>query len=124
MENKKPLQIEAYLHAFQSLTSGGVKFTFTTQETIDPDLLTQFFKLKNKLGWLLFAVREIEFQDMIDLPKIETPVGKKSKSKQLRDVLFRIWEKTKKTEKFDDYYNKIMSSLIETYKNKLNELDT
>lgn len=123
MEKEIPLQIEAYIQGFKSLASGGIKFDFLSQENIDADLLTQFFKLKGKLGHLLFAVRELEFQDMIELPKIETPVGKKSKSVLLRNVLYRIWEKTKKTDKFEDYYDKIMSNLIESYKNKLNELE-
>lgn len=121
--NEKPLQIEAYMHTFQSLATGGVKFTFSTVENPNPELLTQFFKLKDKLGHLLFAVRELEFDDMLELPKIETPKNKKSKSQLLRNVLYRIWEKTKKSDTFNEYYDKIMSRLIDSYKQKLEEID-
>lgn len=117
--HEKPLQIEADLHGFQSLATGGIKFTFTTLENVEPEQLTQFFRLKDKRGHLLFAVREFEFQDMINLPKVEVQPSKKSKSKQLRDVLWVLWNQGKKDVDFESFYSDMMDKLINHYKQKI-----
>jgi hypothetical protein len=125
MNDKIPLQVPAYLTKFTSLTSGGIKFDFITQENIDPDLLTEFFKNKNKLGNLLFAVRQIEFIDIAKLPAIDKSkyIDGKSKSQRLRSVLYLIHEAKGGTkEMFNDYYDEVMEKLIDHYKNILSEL--
>jgi hypothetical protein len=123
--DKIPLQVSAYLNKFSSLTSGGIKFEFTTQENINPELLTEFFKNKDKLGYLMFAVRQIEFVDMAELPKIDQSkyVNGKSPSQRLRNLLWLIHQaKGGKKETANDHYNEVMEMLIEKYKNILAEL--
>ncbi len=72
-------------------------------------------------GWFTFNRDEIQPDDLTDLPPMSrVEKGKKSRSQQLRAVLFRNWEQDRHG--YDDsekYYNYVMDRLIETYKEKL-----
>lgn len=46
-----------------------------------------------------------------------TAAKKKTKSKQLRDVFYRLWEQDDEGYKiFDDYYDSKMKKIVEHYK--------
>jgi hypothetical protein len=125
MSDKIPLQISAYMNKFSSLATGGIKFEFTTQENVNPELLTEFFKNKDKLGHLLFAVRQIDLIDLSSLPKIDQSKYENGKSpgQRLRNVLFLIHQaQGGNKDNFNDFYNEKMEKIITHYKNILNEL--
>ena len=70
-------------------------------------------------GWFTFNVHQIQPEDILDLPPLPR-TEKKTKSQQLRAVLYRIWEQDKQGyDKSDEHYNMMMDKLINHYKDKL-----
>jgi hypothetical protein len=127
MIDKRPFQIPAYLQKYQSISSGGMKMEFITQENIQPEDLLKFMKFLNKLGWLSFNVDMIEFVDIEPLINIKIDGAKydngKSPSQRLKSVLYLIHQATGGSkENFQQYYDSIMEQLINRYKDKLGEL--
>ncbi len=126
MNDKMIFQVPAYIVRDKSLTGGGRQFVIETQENLNPDNMQTLINLENKLGWFTFNVDIIEAVDIVKLKDIKIDKSKyedaKTPSQRLRSVLFLIWEKTGKREKFQNYYDSIIERLIESYKEKLNEL--
>lgn len=124
MSNEKiPLQIPAYLNKYSSLSAGGLKIEFITQENINPELLTGIISQKDKLGYLFFGVKQIEAVDLLNLPKVDKSkyMDAKTPSQRLRAVLFLLWQQTSKENKteFEDFYIEKMEQIINWIKEKL-----
>jgi hypothetical protein len=121
MPNSDILQLQATLDSFRSLADKSVKLTFTTFEITDAEGLAEIIKNQNKIGHLLFAVRQIEAQDVADLPEPDTsdhPQGK-TPSQRLRAVIYILWTQKGKKGNFEDFYMRTMSGVIEQFKDKL-----
>jgi len=127
----KPLQIPAYLEGYKSTMTKGVKLSFSTNENIDPELLSRILSLQNKLGWLFFGIETIEAEDLINLPKIDKSKypDAKTPSERLRSVIF-IYHKKLCEEKgiidqneinktFQVFYDGMMEKFIGWIKEKL-----
>ncbi len=126
-----PLQIPCYLENYKSTMTKGIKLTFSTQENINPELLSNILNLQNKLGWLFFGVDMIESEDLINLPKIDKSKysDTKTPSERLRSVIF-IYHKKMCEEKgilnqeqinktFQIFYDEIIEKFIIWIKEKL-----
>lgn len=70
-------------------------------------------------GWLV--VKPNELVTLEDIPTDDSPAepDMKTPSQRLRGVLFVLWEQTGAQGDFDTYYRRIMESLINKYKEKL-----
>jgi hypothetical protein len=119
MEDKIIFQVPGCLNKIKSMSGNSWRIEFDTQDNISSEAIKRFADLKDKLGWMTVNIHQIEPEDIVDLPKIEQPVKKKSKSLQLRNVLYRLWEQGLKGLEFEDFYNETMDKLINHYKNKL-----
>lgn len=128
-----PLQIPAYLESYKSTMTKGVKLTFSTNENIDANLLSNILSLQNKLGYLFFGAELIEAEDLAQLPKIDKNLYAEAKtpSTRLRSVIY-LWHKKNEEEKgvvdqvdinktFQTFYDAIMEKLINYCKEKLNQ---
>lgn len=110
--------------ATRSLTKD-VKLTFTTQQEVPPELLSNIISKTGQTGWLSFLVGEqqIDTFDVLSLPDIQQDKGEKTKSQRLRASIYRLWEKekalnaTKHTS--EEYYNVRMEQLIDFIKEKI-----
>lgn len=51
--------------------------------------------------------------------KVNADLESKTPSQRLRNVLYVLWEQSKVNEEFDSYYRRMMESLIEGVKRKL-----
>jgi hypothetical protein len=125
-------QIPAVLNKYESKANGSVKFIFTTTEKLPGQMLTTIMEFLDNCGWLNFAVRKIEAQDIVKLPEIDPVMfdEKKSPSERLRNTIFCYFcqkkgvdKNGKKPPKFDsefrEYYLKAMDNIINAYKEKL-----
>src|SRR4030042_1476012 len=118
MDDNKIFQITA--HCVKIATAGAsLRIIFDTQENLSPDAKGVLFSYYDKLGWLCFAVRQIENDDLLQLPvlKIEE---KYTPAQRMRNVMYRIWEQDdhgKNT--FDEFYLWYMEKMIEKLKEKL-----
>lgn len=97
-----------------------VSLSFATQEITDNELL-KIHNSVDKFGVLYFAEKQVltetEIKEIEDA-NIKNENGK-SKSQQLRHVLYRLWEQEGNNEMFTDYYAGKMNTLIEHFKDKL-----
>ena len=123
-EDKKLFQIPAEMSSYKSKANGTVQFTFVTQELITPENLYKMLVNLNKVGNLLFAVEELEFSDLGDLPKIDKSMygDAKTPAQRLRAVLWLYFkQKGGKSENFQLFYDNMMEKQITTYKEKLDD---
>ena len=92
---------------------------FDTQENVAPEKMATVLAWWNKLGWLTFAIRQIEAQDLLDLPEIKTD-DRKPPSQRMRAVLYRLWEKDNQGyDEFTIYYEMRMERIINKLKEQL-----
>ena len=109
-------QVPSAIHKIQTLVDGGVKLFVITQE-LSPDEMAILFSLKNKIGWFLFKEQPIKEEDL-EVPEVDIEVGEKTPSQRLRAILYVIWEKSKPTSTFDEFYRQKMEMLINWLKEK------
>lgn len=104
------------------MSDGGMKVVLNTNE-LTPAEKAELMGYHNQFGWMVFAPTDnITEEDVPDEP-IEFE-GQKTYSERLRNVLFRLHEKRGgKPEEFESYRARIMERLINTYKDKLDDLE-
>jgi hypothetical protein len=96
------------------MSDNGLRLQVDTQE-INADDAGKVMMLKNKIGWFIFSEQAPKIED-IDLPEIKLDKGQKTKSQQLRGVLYRVWERKGKSGTADEFYDKYMARLIQKLK--------
>ena len=114
------LQIPATLTKFESMSDNTFKLIFHTQES-PAERLSEIMKHHNHIGWLSFAVRQIEAMDISNLPKIDTsddPHGK-TRAQRLRSVIYVLWKQKGCNGNPEDFYARTMEGIIEQIKDKL-----
>lgn len=118
---KDILQIPATLTKYESLANKAIKLTFQSQEEMRPELLSNIIDKLEKTGFISFAVRKIEADDLVNLPDIDATKYDTAKSpgQRLRAVIYRYWEQKGKQGDFNLYYLRSMERLIDSYKDKL-----
>lgn len=111
-------QTPATIQSVRTLVDGGNKLDIITRE-LNPEEMTELFKLKGKEGWFLFKENLIKEED-IKLPDIKVEKSDKTPSQRLRAVLYRLWENTSQTKTADEFYKDYIDRLINSIKEKLN----
>jgi len=111
-------QVPATLYKVESM-SHWWRIIFDTQERVPSEQMAVVLGWLHKLGWVNFAVRQIESGDIIDLPEI-IPEDKRTPSQKLRAVLWLLWKKNNEGMKdFPVYYEAKMDRITNAYKEKL-----
>jgi hypothetical protein len=128
-DGKEILQIPATITKFETMAHGSFKIIIHSQENVKEEPMFKLMKLKDRLGWLSFVVREkdgkeyqVDAEDILNLPELDESQFdlKKSPSKRLRDVLFIQHSKQGgKKEDFDMWYVRKMNRIIEFEKDKI-----
>ena len=112
------LQLPASIEKISTRVDNTIAITISTQE-LQPEACTELFKLKGKLGWLLFSEQVMDEKDIPD-EKIEFE-GEKTPSKKLRDLLFIYWDKnTSKQTPFDTFWKQWVEKKCNEIKDTLN----
>ena len=118
--DKMPFQIPGCISKITSMSRGIMRIQFDTQENISGDAMKRLFDMLEQLGWMTINVRQIEAQEIVDLPPLRPMDTKKTPAQRLRSVLYRIWENdNNQFDVFDNYYIYVMERLIEHYKKQL-----
>ena len=114
-------QIPSVFIKFESRANKSVKFTFVTQDGIGPDLIGTIRPMVDNDGYLNFAVRQIEVDDLVNLPEIKPTAFPDSKTpaQRQRAVIYLIWKAKGKQGRFDDYYMDTMERIIDQLKQKI-----
>lgn len=114
------LRVPSQIVKVETMSDGGMKIVVNTQELTPADK-AELMGEHGKMGYFVFSsTSNITEEDIPDEP-IEFE-GQKTPSERLRNVLFRLHEKQGgKPEDFEAYRQKIMESLINRYKAKLDD---
>jgi hypothetical protein len=113
--------IDGYVTKISTMSKNCLRIQIDTQENVSSEAAGRVFGWLDQLGHFLFAIRQLQPQDLLDLP-ISEPEFKeeKSPSKRMKAVLYRLWEQKKEGyEDFELFYRFKMEKLIEVLKNKL-----
>ena len=118
--NESPIfQVPAEMIKAETKRNKSIRLSFDTQENVSAEALKRVFEWRDQVGWLSFAVRQVDVEDIKDLPEIVTEETR-TPSQRMRAVLFRMWEQ--KNEGYTDfnlYYAFKMEKLIDFLKEKL-----
>ena len=116
---KELLQLETIVKKISTLSDGGLKLEIITQE-LKPEDATKLFRLKGKIGFMVFKPAKITEEDIINLPEeIKEFKSDKTPSQKLRAVIYLTWKQTSQKETFDQFYRRHIGKLVEQYKEKL-----
>jgi hypothetical protein len=118
--NDSPIfQVAAELFRAETKRNKSIRLTFDTQENVSAEALKRVFEWRDQVGWLSFAVRQVDVDDIKDLPEIVTEETR-TPSQRMRAVLFRLWETNPEGyTDFNPYYAFKMEKLINFLKEKL-----
>lgn len=111
---------QAILTSYRPRKDKTVSLTFATQEITDEELL----KIHNSVdtfGVVYFSPKQVlteAEQQEIDNANLKNEKGV-SKSKMLRNVLYRLWEQKGKGQTFDLFYAHEMNRITQHFKDKL-----
>lgn len=116
--------IPVILDNYRTLKDKTVKVTFETNE-LTPEQAQYLHSALQQFGYLAFKISNFEKDDLsfldnlaADKESIEA-IGK-TKSQQLRAVLYRLWEQENKGYKdFNLFYEFMMNKIVKFYKDKL-----
>lgn len=114
MNNK--IIVPAQLTRISRRADRSVSLGFVTGLEITPKDLMIMDTFYQREGWLLFKENKVGEEE---IPEEDADITKKTQSERLRGVLYRVWESTKTTEKFEDYYKSETEKIIEHYKTKI-----
>ena len=117
------LQHQGQIGKIQTLSDGGYKYdVFTPDLPIDKGVA--LLQLRNLAVNILIASEDEAISSSEISEKIDPTIAKhkdKSKSKLLRNVIYRIWEQNGSHGDPDEYYERVMDKIIAAYKEKLND---
>src|SRR3990167_10945757 len=103
-----------------TMSDHSLRLSIDTQEIISPEENAKIFGLYNKLMW--FAVSEAPVNpESIEIPDIKLDRGEKSPSERMRGVLYILWEQSKNTLTFEQFYREQMSRITDKLKEKIND---
>ena len=109
----------AIFKTYRPKVDGSFSITFETNE-LAPQEVAELASLHNTYGVLYFKQEsQLTEKEMKDLDSLEMEYNGISKSKRLKNVLYRLWEQDETTLNNTEYYAKMMDNVIEHFKKKL-----
>ena len=112
------LQIPATIESINSRVDGTWSLKIGTQE-LNEENAKVIIKLNRKLGYFIFKETPLEEADLINIPEARPEfAGDKTPGQRLRGVLYVLWEQTKPTKPFDEFYRRKMEQIIMWAKEK------
>jgi hypothetical protein len=111
-------QVPAFITKIEATANMSLKIRVDTMESLSGDSMHRFFSLIDKPGYFCFASRQIETNEILDLPMPD--IGrKKTMSQKLRAELFHNWNvNNMKYDEFEEYYNFFMGHIINKVREK------
>jgi hypothetical protein len=112
-------QVPSTIQSVRTLVDGGTKLDVITRE-LNPEEMTELFKLKGSEGWMIFKENIINPEDVKDLPEVKIEKTDKSQGQRIRAVLYRLWEITGRTKTINEIYMEETEKYINSIKERLN----
>jgi len=96
-----------------------VRIVIDTEENLSDGQMGRLMALHEKRGWFTFSVEEIAPEAILSLPALSWDKDEKSPGQILRGLFFRLWERDKPTETFNEYYSRAMEKICNQIREKL-----
>lgn len=103
----------------ETKSDGSLKITQTTAREMSAPEMTALFSFKGNECWTLLSTNDDLTEQDIPTAKLEIETSQPSKSKKLRSVIYILWQQQGSKGSSEDYYQRIMSNLINQIKDKL-----
>lgn len=119
--DKMIFQIPAEITKLMTMSNSAIRIQIDTQENINTVMFERLFNLRGQVGWFTFCNREIDPEDIVDLPKAKLPKSEiKTPAQRLRNVIYVLHQQKGGEQKdFENYYNTYMEKLIAHIKEQL-----
>lgn len=107
------------LNGYRPRKDKSVTLTFETQEQGSHDI-AEIHDLVGHYGVLFFKnENQLTEKELQELESVELEYFGKTKSKRLKNVLYRLWQQEEEDTSHEDFYALEMEKIINHYKNKL-----
>ena len=111
----KPVVFKSY----RPKTDGSVSITFETLEQT-PNEVAIMHQLRNQYGIILFKSEDqLTPEEIKDLDTLDLEYNGKSKSRRLKDVIYRVWESGEGEKDHKQFYSDKMEQIINHLKNQI-----
>ena len=116
---KNLIAIPSQIEKITTRVDRTLKIEIGTSE-LPSDVEAQILDMRQKQGFTVFSMDEIESEDIPDV-SLDIEAGEnKGPSQRLRNALWQVWDKnTSKSQPFDVYYRAKMEQIINTVKEKI-----
>jgi hypothetical protein len=117
------IAIQGTVEGLQTRKDRTLKLTIGSQE-LKGKQMAELMDLNQSLVYVYVSPKSVTKQerDLIDGVEIDAPTNVKTASQRLRNVFYRIWSNNATgVDKFEDYYKQRMESIIEHYKEQIDE---
>lgn len=113
--------LEGYVTKISTMSKNTLRIQFDSMESVSPEAASRVFGWIDRLGHLLFAIRQIQPEDMLKIPESEKEFkDEKSPSKRMKSVYYLLWKNNPEGyEDFELYYRFYMEREINKLKSKL-----
>lgn len=113
------LVLATMFKSYRPKVDGSLTISFDTQEVSSEQVAT-IHNFRNQYGALVFKIQsQLTEEEMRELDSLDLEYNGLSKSKRLKNVLFRYWEKSESVLDEKAFYALEMEKIINHYKNKL-----
>ena len=117
-------QIPSTISKITTMGNKSLRLNIDTQESISAEAMSKLMAVFDQMGHFTFSVEAIVAEDIIDLPKLELPKGKKTPSQELRERIWTMGMKNGHYESDDkktaeEFYKKQMTKLIDFVNSKI-----
>lgn len=107
------------LNSYRPKKDKSVSLSFETMEQSANDI-AEIHSLTGMAGVLYFRPEDqLTKSEVKELDALELEYNGKSKSRRLKDVLYRVWQQTETPMNEKEFYAHTMDVIIQHYKNKL-----
>lgn len=112
----KPLQLPATIEGISTHKDGSLGVRLSTQE-LSPEQKIGLMEYLNQFGWFLFKPNEFQTTDI----PVKDAEGKnrKTPAQRLRAILWILWDKSDKSMTADQFYERELERIIESFKRQL-----
>ena len=123
---KEPLlQVPAEITKVTTMSNDSLRLQVDTQENVTPVAQAMIFGFKGKPGVFAFAKSKVVEEDLIIPDFKPSEEDTISPSQRLRNIIYRVWEKRGKVDRFKNkcdfeiFYRQEMTHISEEYKKVL-----